>query len=232
MSEMNSTLKNLQKLNPTLNIESVFEKSFLEYGNILNLKCQNDLISKLNKDTDIPENGNIYKAFIREWEDKEIIDELSSYYEDKIEIGYCNGQNTALNALEWHNCDEINVYSTDVVLFLAKVKDLNKSYSLDSKDVKAFYVPKNTSILLFKDTLHFSPCKTEKSGFKAIIVLSDYTNTELEEDESLKLKNSSNIIDSLIFKKNKYLICHKDATHLTKQGVKANITGSNYNLNI
>ncbi|NCD05460.1 MAG: hypothetical protein EOL97_05025 [Spirochaetia bacterium] len=66
MSEMNSTLKNLQKLNPTLNIESVFEKSFLEYGNILNLKCQNDLISKLNKDTDIPENGNIYKAFIRE----------------------------------------------------------------------------------------------------------------------------------------------------------------------
>lgn len=230
MQDNNSTLLKLKKLNPSINIESVFDKTFNPFGQILNLNCSSKLLSKLEKDTDIPEVGNIYKPFIREWEDEEIVNELSQYYDKKIEIGYCNGQNTKLNALEWHDCPEINIYSRDVVLFLSTLDNLDNSFSLNSKSVKTFFVPKNTAILLYNTTLHFAPCKVDKDGFKAIIILEDQTNTEIEDNSTLF--NTGNPFNSLIFKKNKYIICHQDATNLTNQNVKANIKGINLNLNI
>ncbi len=230
MQNENSTLQKLKKLNPSINIISVFDKTFSSFGQILNLNCTSKLLSKLENNTEIPNSGNIYKPFVRDWEDEEIVKELSPFYDKKIEIGYCNGQNTKLNALEWHNCDEINIYSRDVVLFLSTLDDLDNSFSLNSKNVKTFFIPKNTAILLYKTTLHFSPCKVNKDGFKAIIILEDQTNTEI--DNSSTSIEDDNPFNSLIFKKNKYIICHKDATNLINQNVQANIKGVNLTLNI
>ena len=232
MTSTDTKLTHLQTLNPELNIESIFQDSFIKYGSILDLKCKDNLITKLEKDTTIPETGNIYKPFVREWEEKEIKSELSHLYDEAIEIGYCNGQNTKLNALEWHNCNEVNVYGTDVVLFLAKLDDLSDDYNLESSKIKTFFVPKNTSILLFNDTLHFSPCKVDKGGFKAIIILSDATNTELEASDIAYINKSNKNLDSLILKKNKFIICHREAANLIQQNVKANINGINLSLNI
>jgi len=230
LTNKNLTLMKLQTLNPSLFIESVFSPSFTKYGKILDLNCSKDLISKLDKDTTIPEKGNVYIPYIREWENDKIFNEISSHFDEEIEIGYCNGQNTELNALEWHSCNEINIYSTPVVLFLAKLSDLDDNFKIDSSKVKTFYVPKNTAIVLYNSTLHFAPCKVEKEGFKAIIILSNLTNTELEEN-NVKF-NVDKKYEQFILKNNKYIICHKDATYLTKQGVKPNIIGTNLKLTI
>ena len=227
MEKQNNRLMQLIKLNPSLNIISVNDSSFEKYGKILNLNCEKDLIKKMEEDTEIPQTGNVYVPYVRNWENKNIINELSQYYEEKIELGYCNGQNVMLNALEWHNCNEIDVFATDALLFLAKTQDL-ENYQLNSNQIKAFFVEKGTSVLLYNDTLHFSPCKTEKTGFKTMIILSDQTNTDLEENTT----KPENYLDSLLLKKNKYIICHKEAENLTKQGVKANIIGENFCLNI
>ena len=37
-----------------------------------------------------------------------------------IEIGYCNGHNKKLNAVEYHRSSEINVAVTDLVLLIRK----------------------------------------------------------------------------------------------------------------
>lgn len=230
MSNNNSTLKKLQTLNPSLSIESAYSSLFKEYGKILDLNCSKNLITKLEKDTKIPDKGNIYIPYVREWEDEKTIEELSPYFDEEIEIGYCNGQNTDLNALEWHTCNEINVYSTDVVLFLAKLTDLDHNYELTSSKIKTFYIPKNTTILLYNTTLHFSPCKVDSTGFRAVIILSDLTNTELREN-NIKFYSDKKY-EPFLFKKNKYIICHKEATALTKQNIKTNIVGTNLKLTI
>ena len=228
MNINNTKLTVLKKLNPSLEIESVFSSSFNEYGKILNLNCRDKLLKKLDSETQIPNKGNIYTPFVRNWEDKETVDEIFPYFNEKIEIGYCNGQNTSLNALEWHCCDEINIYATDAILFLAKLTDFDKEQKIDSSKVKTFFVPKNTAILLLKSTLHFSPCKVDQGGFKAIIILSNLTNTELKNTTIL----GNEKYKEFLFKKNKYIICHKDFSTLTVQNVKANLVGKNLNLKI
>ncbi len=226
---MDAKIQELQQLNPSFKIYDVNSQDFERYGRILDLKCRKDLINKLEKDTIIPKEGNIYEPFVREWEEQDIVDELIQYYAGQIEIGYCNGQNTKLNALEWHNCSEINVFSTDALLFLAKLDDL-EDYRIDSSLVKAFFVKKGTALIVGKDTLHFAPCKTEESGFKAIIVLGNFTNTELNDEDIAIREKAKNEVDSLLFKTNKFIICHKEADNLVKQGVKPYISGENYNL--
>lgn len=228
---MSKKIEQIQKLNPNFKIYDVNSSEFERYGRILHLHCKKSLIEKLDRDSILPEEGNIYKPFIREWEDQDIIDELSQFYAGQVEIGYCNGQNTKLNAMEWHNCNEINVFSTDALLFLAKLDDLEE-YHLDSSLVKAFFIEKGTALIVGKDTLHFSPCKIDEKGFRAIIVLGDLTNTELDEEDLAIKEKAASVVDSLLFKTNKYIICHKEADNLIKQGVKPYITGVNFDLNI
>lgn len=229
---MDDKLVRTQKLNKELNIKSVFDESFTPYGKPISLKTQKALINFLDKDTLIPEKGNIYIPSVEEWEKENIVEELSPYFKKEVQIGYCNGQNTHLNALEWHNCDEINVYATDAVLFLATIEDLDENFILDESKIKSFFVPKNTSILLYNTTLHYSPCKVNPSGFKAIIVLEKDTNTDIDKESKQLLEKSEDRYKSLILKKNKYIICHKDATTLTLQNVKVGIKGQNLKVNI
>lgn len=41
-----------------------------------------------------------------------------------IEIGYCNGHNKKLNAVEYHRSSEINVAVTDLVLLIGSQQDI------------------------------------------------------------------------------------------------------------
>lgn len=229
---MENKLVRIQKLNRELNIKSVFDESFALYGKPISLKTQKPLLNYLDKDTLIPEKGNIYIPSVKQWEKDYIVEELSPYFKNEVQIGYCNGQNTLLNALEWHNCDEINVYATDAVLFLATIEDLDENFILDESKIKSFFVPRNTSILLYNTTLHYSPCKVNPSGFKAIIVLEKETNTDIDEEYKQLLEKSEDKYKSIVLKKNKYIICHEEATNLTENNVKVGIKGQNLKLNI
>lgn len=53
-----------------------------------------------------------------------------------IQIGYCNGHNSKLNALEYHRDSEINIAATDMILMLGLLTDVNDDYIYDTANVK------------------------------------------------------------------------------------------------
>ncbi len=77
--------------------------------------------------------------------------------------------------------------------------------TFDSKNVKAFFLPKYTVIELHPKVLHFSPSKTMDSGFKCGIVLPMGTNTAF-----VKAEKTNTEEDRLLFKTNKWILVHQE----------------------
>lgn len=214
-------LKHLRERNPELKINSIFDESFLQYGRIIEGYDFSELL-EIMENRAVPESGNIYVA-----SDKELMGTMAAknlqaffYGGMPIEVGYCNGNSSSLNALEYHKCSEIDISVSELILILGDVRQI-KNNTLSSADTQIFYVPRNTPIELYSTTLHFAPCKVADSGFKSIIVLTDGTNLPLSEVQVPK-----NDEDKLLWMKNKWLIAHKNSIPASK-GAVVGITGEN-----
>ena len=133
-------------------------------------------------------------------------------------IGYCNGNNYLLNAVEYHRDSEINIAVTDMILILGKEQDITPEQTYDSSKMEAFLVPAGTVIEVYATTLHYAPCNVAESGFKAVVVLPKGTNTDL--DPYTKATKE----DDLLFARNKWLLSHPDAKI---EGSVAGIQGEN-----
>ena len=99
-----------------MKIQNVTDASFRKYGKVLEGYDFTALIREM-KHTPVPENV-IYVASVEELESLDVARELQNkgYGGLPIEIGYCNGHNRKLNAVEYHRNSEINVAVTDLVL--------------------------------------------------------------------------------------------------------------------
>lgn len=77
--------------------------------------------------TPLPEDV-IYEPSIEELEATNVAIDLKMrvYGELPIQIGYCNGHNSKLNALEYHRSSEVNVAVTDIILFLGQSRISNR----------------------------------------------------------------------------------------------------------
>lgn len=213
-------LKQLQSYND-FDIISIEDSLFDLYGMRLNIPV--DGVSHYMKaHTNIPESGNIYIAKDESLTSHEVFQQLkhSLYGGLDIQVGYCNGNSTKLNALECHIGYEVNVAITDCVLFLALPSDIVED-QIDSSKVKAFYLPAGTVIALHDHVLHFAPCKVRDEGFKVIVVLLDKTNQDIE------LTHDHN----RLFKFNKWLYVHPDRQDLINNKAKEGITGINFEVN-
>ena len=135
-----------------------------------------------------------------------------------IQIGYCNGNNYLLNAVEYHRDSEINVAVTDMILILGKEQDITPEQTYDSSKMEAFLVPAGTVIEVYATTLHYAPCNVAESGFKAVVVLPKGTNTDL--DPYTKATKE----DEMLFARNKWLLSHPEANI---EGSVAGIQGEN-----
>lgn len=122
-----------------------------------------------------------------------------------IQIGYCNGDNHRLNALEYHRSSEINLAVTDLILLLGERQDMGADDTYDTSLVEAFFVPAGTAVELYATTLHYAPCTAAAGGFRCVVVLPEGTNTELT------FPVGSEGEDRLITAKNKWLIAHEEA---------------------
>lgn len=49
-----------------------------------------------------------------------------------IQIGYCNGNNHKLNAVEYHRNSEINIAVTDMILLLGWLPDVTDEFTYDT----------------------------------------------------------------------------------------------------
>lgn len=64
-----------------------------------------------------------------------------------VQIGYCNGHNKKLNAVEYHRSSEIDIAVDDVVLLLGKQQDIAKDNTYDTANIEAFLLPAGTAAL-------------------------------------------------------------------------------------
>lgn len=204
-------------------IKKVTDVEFKKYGQVLkNYDCK-EIIKKMNE-TPLPSDV-IYEPSIKELEELDIFEELQKreFGGIPIQIGYCNGNNYMLNAVEYHRSSEINIAVTDLILLLGWQPDINEDYTYDTSKIEAFLVPEGTIIEVFATTLHYAPCNSNENGFKCVVVLPKDTNMPLECDIE-KIGE-----DELLFAKNKWLIGHKD-TDLGSQGAFIGLNGGNISL--
>lgn len=214
-------LDHLRQCNPGLEINSIFDECFSNYGRIIYGYNFTEGTS-IMENRSIPESGNVYVASDEELMKTTLAEELSNIFYGKmpIQIGYCNGNGNKLNALEYHKCSEIDVAVTDLVLILGDVRKIENN-TISSSSTQIFYVPSNTAIELYSTTLHFAPCKVSDLGFKSMIVLTDGTN------QAISLTHiPHNDEDKLLWMQNKWLIAHKDSIPASK-GAFVGITGDN-----
>ena len=92
-----------------MQILSVNDNEFKKYGRVVDNVDFTELIQELKR-TPIP-SGVVYEPAVKELEALPIRLDISSvvYGEMPIQIGYCNGHNSKLNALEYHRDSEINI---------------------------------------------------------------------------------------------------------------------------
>lgn len=206
-----------------MEIKKVNDLEFKKYGQVLkNYNCE-EIIEKMQK-MPLPLDV-IYEPSVKDLEESEIFKELMKreFGGLPIQIGYCNGNNNMLNAVEYHRSSEINIAVTDLILLLGWQPDINEDHTYDTSKIEAFLVPAGTIIEVFATTLHYAPCNADNNGFRCVVVLPKDTNMPLEYNVK---KNGE---DALLFAKNKWLIGHKD-TDLGKQGAFIGLYGDNISL--
>lgn len=205
-------------------IKKVTDSDFKKYGQVLkNYDCS-EIIEKMKSSTPLPSDV-IYEPSIKELEELKIAEELRKreFGELPIQIGYCNGNNYILNAVEYHRTSEINIAVTDLILLIGCQQDIEDDFSYDTSKIEAFLVPAGTIIEVYATTLHYAPCNVKEDGFKCVVVLPRDTNLPLEE----KIEKTGE--DALLFAKNKWLIGHKD-TDLIEQGAFIGLVGENISI--
>lgn len=214
-------LAKIRECNPHLAIHEVMDKEFHKYGNVLT-EFDFEPCLKIMESRDIPAEGNVYVGCDEEMSSTKTAAALQKvFYADMpIQVGFCNGNSTKLNALEYHKGTEIDVAVTDLVLLLGDVRDI-KDNTYDSHLVEAFYLPAGTAVELYGTTLHFAPCKVSDAGFKSIIVLPLHTNETLEE-----LPRAEKGESALLWMRNKWLIAHAESVPASK-GACAGIYNEN-----
>ena len=188
-----------------MKIQKVTHPAFRKYGQVLEGYDFTGLIKEM-KHTPVPEDV-IYVPSVEELEALDIMKDLQNkgYGGLPIQIGYCNGHNKKLNAVEYHRNSEINVAVTDLVLLIGHQQDIEPDHTYDTSKIEAFLVPAGTGIEVYATTLHYAPCHVNEGGFQCVVVLPKGTNTDLT------FQTEKTGEDSLMTAKNKWLIAHEDA---------------------
>ena len=186
-------------------IHKVTDKAFKPYGKVLSGYDLKGLLREMAH-TPLPEDV-IYVPSVERLECLEAAEEFRTraYGGLPIQIGYCNGNNHRLNAVEYHRSSEVNVAVSDMILLLGCQQDITEEQTYDTSKIEAFLVPAGTAVELYATTLHYAPCSVEESGFRCIVILPRGTNTELD------YKTGDTGEDRLITAKNKWLIAHPEA---------------------
>ena len=137
-----------------MRIKSVFSHSFEKYGKVLSGYDVTELLKKLDETTKKPADAVIYEPGDAGLEALPIAKEFSenAYGGMPIQIGYCNGNNTKLNCLEWHRGSELNIPSSDIVLLVAPLQAV-KNGKLSTSMVEAFRASSYVGRTLLKSKL-------------------------------------------------------------------------------
>lgn len=197
-------------------LPTIHDPAFKKYGKVLTHTFP-DLLEYLDEETQIPEEGNIYVAsdpnFEKQASYEYVRDQI--YGGQPIQMGYCNGKNDKLNALEFHKGSETNIAATDFVLILGDARDI-EGETYETSKAEAFLIKKGDVFEVYETTLHFSPCKVDEKGFKCAVILPKGTNTELDSKG-----------EGMLFMKNKWILVHPENEKLGPKNLPGKLVGEN-----
>ncbi len=208
-----------------ISIHPVTDPEFRRYGRIVKGFEISELLEALGS-TPLPKDGTVYVPSDAKLEKTPAFAALrdAEFGGLPIQIGYCNGVNHKLNALEYHRSSEVNVAVDDMILLLGSLQDVDPgNYTYDTSRVEAFFVPAGTMVEMFATTLHFAPCSAGGKGFRNAVVLPRGTN------EALKTAPGKAGEEKLLFAANKWMIAHEDSG-LGKDGAFVGLKGENTTL--
>ena len=186
-----------------MEIKKVTDKAFSKYGKVYDMDVS-DLLSRLAT-TEVPQDV-FYTPSDANLEGCAEFTEFSNsvFGGMPIQIGYCNGHNKVLNAVEYHRDSEINIPIGTTIFMLGSQQDIEDDFSYDTSKMEIFEAPAGSVVEFYATTLHFAPCTNEESGFQVAVVLPKGTNTDTPE---LAGKFAE---DKLMQARNKWLIAHED----------------------
>ena len=194
-----------------MTIQSVYDDSFKAYGRVIAGMDASGLVEAM-QETEAPEDAVVYYPSVEALEKLPAAKEVTNSFfgELSMQMGYCNGTNHKLNAVEYHRCSEFGVAASDLILLLGKQQDVEVSedggdFSYDSAKAEAFLVPKGTVYEMYATTLHYAPCSVEGKPFRNVVILPKGTNEDLTEERGSLPE------DKLLTAKNKWLIAHEEA---------------------
>lgn len=188
-----------------MKIQNVTEPGFGKYGKVLNGYSIVRIVKEMEH-TPLPEEV----IYVPSVEEMEVLAEAEALKNGAfgglpIQIGYCNGDNHTLNALEYHRSSEVNIAVTDMILLLGSQQDIRSDYTYETSAVEAFLMPEGTAVELYATTLHYAPCTAKPGGFRCAVILPRDTNTELN---FVPGKEGE---ERLLTAKNKWLIAHHES---------------------
>lgn len=188
-----------------MKIQQVTDPAFRKYGKVVTEVSFEGILKEMEK-TPLPDDV-VYVPSVKEMEVLPEAEEVCKkcFGGLPIQIGYCNGNNKKLNALEYHRSSEIDIAATDLVLLLGCQQDIEKGDFYDTSKVEAFFVPAGTGVELYATTLHYAPCNAAEGGFRCVVVLPKGTNEELAFAPAKEGENR------LLTAANKWLIAHEEA---------------------
>ena len=190
-----------------MKIYSVNDPEFREYGRVVKGYDLTELLEGMMK-TPCPADGTIYVPGDPELEKLAVSKQLEEqmYGFIPIQVGYCNGHNKLLNALEYHRSSEFNIaVGEDAILILAKQTDITPDHKLDTATCKAFCVPAGVMVEVYATTLHYAPCQTGDNGFRVVVILPKGTNYDLP--KKLDVVDGE---EKLMTASNKWLLAHAE----------------------
>ncbi|MCH1982568.1 DUF4867 family protein [Ruminococcus sp. OA3] len=205
-----------------MRIQEITASSFRKYGKILHSYDVSGLLEEM-KHTPLPDNDVIYVPSDQDMEQLPVAEELKNmaYGGLPIQIGYCNGNNRSLNAVEYHRDSEINIAVTDLILLLGMQQDITDDFIYETSKMEAFLLPAGTAVELYATTLHYAPISVSGENFRCVVVLPKGTNTDIDFPLIDDAENR------LMAAKNKWLIAHADA-HI--EGAFCGLKGDNITL--
>ena len=112
-----------------MQILKVTDEAFRQYGKVIKDIDVSDIITAMSE-TPCPDDV-VYEPSIESLEACKSAQSVSDslYGGMPIQIGYCNGHNHLLNAVEYHRDSEINIAVTDLILILGKEQDITEDHT-------------------------------------------------------------------------------------------------------
>lgn len=206
-----------------MEIKKITDKEFKKYGKIIiGIDCSETIEVMQNKE--VPDKV-VYIASDEDLENtKDAVAIKNSLFGGMpIQIGYCNGNNYLLNAVEYHRDSEINIAASDFILILGMQQDIEEDFSYDTSKMEAFLVPKGSIVEIYATTLHFAPCNGNNQGFRCVVVLPKGTNTPIV------FSKTENPEDRLLAAENKWLIAHEESG-FKERGAFIGLKGENLSI--